>query len=498
LRILPLVVVLVAPLHAADCNDNGIDDLVDIQARVVIELPQRFEAGIAPRGVIPLDLENDGDLDVTVVGADGVVALFVNDGRGDVTQAAHEARGHGSPQGWLSGDLDADGDTDLILTTTSASLLFNQGDGTFSSPTRVPGYGSFPANYAIGDLDGDADLDFVVDPASGGMYLLLNDGAGGLAEVTQFGGDTLLDGSSSLVLADLDADGLADLTVGKGQGPLTGSTYEIYRVSEGPAFRSMLWAASPIEIRRVKAHHVDRDGLMDLVFSTRADVDFMVVVNRGSGAFQSPNVTRHQTRIWDFTVVDLDGDGDQDIALSNREHGTSWSLQRERLVFRAGGGVPESMLGESIGIEAGDLDGDSLPELLCAAENLNSLTVFRNASIPAFSKDLDENGLPDECTRPVFHRGDANGDGVLDVSDGLCILAYLFEGTAEPRCAESRDANNDGLVDCSDAVTILFYLFLGTAAPARPGPPPGACGEDPDPAGSGRDLGCAEYAGCRG
>ncbi len=95
-----------------------------------------------------------------------------------------------------------------------------------------------------------------------------------------------------------------------------------------------------------------------------------------------------------------------------------------------------------------------------------------------------------------FHRGDANGDGTLDISDGLCILAFLFDGGDARSCRESSDANNDGKLDCSDSIMILGYLFLGTRPPEEPGPPPAPCGSDPDIPGTLGDLGCAAYDHC--
>jgi len=92
-----------------------------------------------------------------------------------------------------------------------------------------------------------------------------------------------------------------------------------------------------------------------------------------------------------------------------------------------------------------------------------------------------------------FHRADANGDGGLNITDGVYVLNYLFLGSEAPGCLETADTDDDGAVNITDAVTILKYLFLGGAAPASPGPPGSPCGLDP--AGS-ADVGCERYAGC--
>jgi hypothetical protein len=69
---------------------------------------------------------------------------------------------------------------------------------------------------------------------------------------------------------------------------------------------------------------------------------------------------------------------------------------------------------------------------------------------------------------PVFLRGEANGDGKLDLSDAVFIFGFLFLGTVEPGCREALDANDDGAIDLSDAIGILGHLFLGSP-PTLPG-----------------------------
>lgn len=87
-----------------------------------------------------------------------------------------------------------------------------------------------------------------------------------------------------------------------------------------------------------------------------------------------------------------------------------------------------------------------------------------------------------------FLRGDANADGVVDVSDPLATLLDLFGGGTDPTCEDAVDSNDDGAVNVTDAVFVLGYLF----AQGTPLPPPGplACGNDP----TDDDLTCLEYA----
>ncbi len=98
----------------------------------------------------------------------------------------------------------------------------------------------------------------------------------------------------------------------------------------------------------------------------------------------------------------------------------------------------------------------------------------------------------------VFSRGDGNGDGSLELTDGIIVLNYLFTGGEAPGCMEAADSDNDGQISLTDAVLILSYLFQGGNAPALPGPPGvnTGCGPDTDVPGSPGDLGCDSYSGC--
>jgi len=93
----------------------------------------------------------------------------------------------------------------------------------------------------------------------------------------------------------------------------------------------------------------------------------------------------------------------------------------------------------------------------------------------------------------AFHRGDADDNGLLQLTDAVRILTFLFLGGEAPTCAEAADADDNGTLQLTDAVRILGFLFLGQPPPATPGPPPEACG--PDPQGS-PDVGCELYTKC--
>jgi uncharacterized lipoprotein YddW (UPF0748 family) len=77
-----------------------------------------------------------------------------------------------------------------------------------------------------------------------------------------------------------------------------------------------------------------------------------------------------------------------------------------------------------------------------------------------------------------FVRGDANADLIVDISDAVAILAYLFAGRRAPPCLDAADADDNGAVNVADAVLILEHIFRGGRPPPPPYPAPGS---DPTP-----------------
>lgn len=60
-----------------------------------------------------------------------------------------------------------------------------------------------------------------------------------------------------------------------------------------------------------------------------------------------------------------------------------------------------------------------------------------------------------------FMLGDSNGDEIIDISDAVFTLRYLFKGGLAPDCIESADVNGDESIDLSDVVYFLQFLFQG-------------------------------------
>ncbi len=55
--------------------------------------------------------------------------------------------------------------------------------------------------------------------------------------------------------------------------------------------------------------------------------------------------------------------------------------------------------------------------------------------------------------------GDANNDKVVNISDAVYLIAYIFAHGPAPQSDELGDANCSGNVNISDAVYLIAFIF---------------------------------------
>jgi len=123
-----------------------------------------------------------------------------------------------SGSGVAAGDVDGDGWCDLYFCglDTHNRLYRNRGNWTFEEMTDATGVARpnpDSTGAAFGDIDGDGDLDLLVNSLGGGTRMFENDGKGRYTEITDRAGVRSKTGSTSMALADVDGNGTLDLYV---------------------------------------------------------------------------------------------------------------------------------------------------------------------------------------------------------------------------------------------------------------------------------------------
>lgn len=179
--------VLAAEVEAVDLDGDGdMDVLAAYGGGTALTWFERDGAGgyisrqiaAGPTGeIMPVDLDRDGDMDI-VARIDGDEVWFEQNGGAFVRHLIWNGSYALSAKDQLAvGDLDGDGDLDLVsVDMQRPRLMLNDGDENFSStPIGPPVSQSAPAienrSLEIADINGDGDLEVLVTTASGsGWY----------------------------------------------------------------------------------------------------------------------------------------------------------------------------------------------------------------------------------------------------------------------------------------------------------------------------------------
>ena len=306
--------------------------------------PTRFATG---------DLDRDGDLDVVVSGRnlDGLAAVLWNEQGTFTTSTTLEI---GSQTDWVEiGDVDGDGADDLVFAVRAfrgrIAILRGRGDGTFQEPEQIP-LGREPRCVLLRDLDGDGDLDLVgMNHQEPVVQILLNDGAGRFTAAP----DVLVGGAS------------------------VGIPYP----------------------QAMEAVDLDGDGDLDLVAVCTGSSRLAVMRNRGDATFDLAEAwrpTRVAGEVGGMSTVaigDLDGDGDPDpvvplILLQSFSHAgvfTNESTTGGIALDRDAAAPTTGTGGYAFTVAVGDLDGDGDPDVVTGHAIPGPLTALDNRTVPAAS-----------------------------------------------------------------------------------------------------------------
>ncbi len=387
-------------------------------------------------GVALFDCDNDGKLDILVVGDSTIdqylhggnlmVTLYHQDGDlhfTDITESAGlTTRGWG--MGMAIGDFDNDGLPDIYVTGYGHNVLYhNLGGCKFEDVTEKAhvGGGGFSVGAAWADYDRDGHLDLFVSryvhsdihnlPQTGTLafnykglameipqvegetsFLYHNRGDGTFEEVSAKAGVANLEKRRGMgvVWGDYDNDGWPDLFVTNDMGPnylyhnKHDGTFEDLGIVSGTAVDS-----SGLEMGNMAADFgdFDRDGKLDLVVSRFGGQPVSVYWNQADKGFQDITYDAKVGRPsfdpvkWGIGFADLDNDGWPDVVVAN-------------------GNVAPIV--------------DKLPNEVRYRERLQ---LFRNQGDRTFEEIADASGLnagPLHSRRGIAF-GDLNNDGNVDM-----------------------------------------------------------------------------------
>lgn len=425
------------------------------------------------------DFNGDGKLDVAVgVTVNTIGQVLILEGEGNGRFSAPVTTVLSTEVNCIAaGDFNNDGKADVVVQQnyqgihqTYGWVLLGKDNGTFQTPIALDIYGACAPGILVGDLNRDGNQDLVMDYGIGGISVAYGDGTGHFVNDSIFVCDEGYEaGQCAVALGDFNGDGYPDIaafdriafTVSillneKIDGSFTNpTTYQADGVSTGTGFISGAPTAG---------------GKQDLVFSNNAQ-GVSVLVGNGNGTFQGNvaqliGLTAGRTG-FDLRVYDFNGDHKPDLI----------TVPSNNVLLNNGNGyfIPRGLAAGCTftSFAIGDFNGDGKVDIAGAQAPLGGpMAICKGNGDGTFTYlGQIEQGIEHQFVLP----GDFNNDGKLDfaVSDegGISVFLGNGDGTfqAEIPTALSAtypatalgDFNNDGKLDIAAITPSGIAVLLG-------------------------------------
>lgn len=354
------------------------------------------------------------------------------------------------PSAIAAGDLNGDGEADLVYITTGAQVVVRLSEGHHAFAPEVlysTGF-TLAQTILIADVNGDGKPDLVVGSflpvvGQGFISVLLGLGDGTFGQPITSGANSL--GVNSIVTAaagDFNQDGKIDLIA------YTSAGLTLFE-GDGKGHFQLSWSSSSSNVR-VPAHLIvadlDLSGHLSFVVSDVLSATVTVYLGRGDGTFASPVtysgpnvpilVDSGLDGISCGAVTDMNGDGIPDLVLSDFNNHIDFLLGNGDGTFRYAPPTTGASFGD-VGTSSGgiaavrDFNHDGIPDIVVTTSN--GLDVFLGKGDLSFE---DPTTYPTTDGFPSLAIDDFDGDGNLDIAaaaftfnTGITVLFGKSDGT---------------------------------------------------------------------
>ncbi|MEW6716844.1 MAG: VCBS repeat-containing protein [Chloroflexota bacterium] len=429
------------------------------------------------------DLDSDGWLDIVVgyqdVSGDEVTAWENNYDSSVWTFTERSVGSHpggGSVYSVACGDIDRDGDFDLISGASSGSdveIVVWEATGGWSFVRRNVGTGDGVESLVLADLNNNGYLDIAVVTDAGGAS------GDGKLTVWENNAETTFDWSFTeiaigtetgkglrvVAVGDLDNDGDTDIATGREEG----SSYEVAVWPNTLVHRNAYFlggmniSSSSDDSRTVVAGDLNNDGKKDLVIGRDSAVN-TVWMSNGDGTFTQVNNPgwSGSTNTRALVLGDLNNDGKFDLVIGlDGAADTVW-LGNGDGTFTQVESPGWSGATDTRALALGDLNQDGRSDLVIGIDN-GADTVWLGDGDGTFTQEASPGWSGSTNTRALA-LGDLNNDGTLDLVVGIHgdvdtvwtgdgdgtftqVMSPGWSGSSDTPALATGDLNNDRKLD---------------------------------------------------
>lgn len=387
-------------------------------------LSRRTEYPVASRrgGMLSDDYDGDGfpDIAVIVQTADLAGGVAILGGNGDGTFRPAVTRG-GLPEtssSMAQSDFNGDGAIDLAVTAAnsgSIQILLGEGDGSFRDGQKLETVGPFAVS--AGDVDGDGEVDLVAGSDVVTVFLGKGDGRFGAGASFPAGGSIRY-----IALGDLDEDGNVDIVAAHQQH----NSVSVLGGSGNGAFGAPRSYAGPLDVDSLVLVDFNQDGHLDVAAATgqagelapsQDSTQLGVLLGRGDLTLAAAPAFLEDRETRGLAIGDLNGDGLQDVAVA--ENGP----QIVAFLQNPGGGldrVASDSGGSMESVALADFNGDGRLDAAGYARNRGLVRLLGNGdgSFQAAVSTPLPGGVRGASAAASDFTGDGAQDLVLVAQDG--------------------------------------------------------------------------------
>ncbi|MFC1455076.1 FG-GAP-like repeat-containing protein [Candidatus Undinarchaeota archaeon] len=353
------------------------------------------------------DIDGDGDNDIVSGDSSYRVSILENTGTTDITQwSKTDVLGGSYVFSVAIGDIDGDGDNDLVSGDLNSLITIWNNPGTtditqWSKTSATAGGQIF--SVAIGDMDGDGDNDIVCTHLT--TLTLWNNT--GTSDITQWSKTTApLPGNGlSMAIGDIDGDGDNDIVTGD-------HTWKVTLWNNTGTMNLTQWTSTYAGLQgrtiSLAIGDIDGDGDNDIVSGDNSN---RVSIWNNTGTIDitqwskthalASGASATSLNVDSLAIGDIDGDGDNDIVSGDYTHITLWNNTGTIHIGLWSKTEVISTQGIVMSLAIGDIDGDGDNDIVSGDYN-KKIRFWNNSEVTSTLIDSDvqsfTNALGEEKT----------------------------------------------------------------------------------------------------